>query len=275
MNELFVGSCFAEDDFQKVCELLLARRGFDLTMYKDQCVKRRIASRVRAWGFQEAGPYLEVLARDDCEVDALLAAISIHVSQFFRNPRVFALLEKYVLPELIRAAMQRSDRLLRVWSVGCASGEEPYSVALLLHTLKPAELKVSIVGTDISQPILHQARQACFDPLRLTEVPPRLRTEYFVPEGRGFRLQESIRRMVTFHENNVLDVASYPPADLILCRNVLIYLSRDDQDRILKRFAELLPGWGRLVLGTAENILGEARSLFRSCSPAERIYQPR
>lgn len=275
MNELFVGSCFAEADFQKVCELLLARRGFNLNMYKDQCVKRRIASRVRARGFQDAGPYLEILERDEGEVDALLAAISIHVSQFFRNPRVFALLEKQVLPELIEAAMQRADRQLRVWSVGCASGEEPYSVALLLHALKPAELQVSIVGTDISRPILQQARKACFDGLRLTEVPQQFRSEFFVAEGQSFRLRETIRQMVRFYENNVLDVANYPSADLILCRNLLIYLSREDQDRILKRFAELLPAWGRLVLGTAENLLGEARSLFRPCSPTERIYQPR
>jgi len=274
MHGPFVGSSFAEADFQKVCELLLTRRGFDLSMYKDQCVKRRIASRVRARGFSEAAPYLAVLDRDDSEIDILLAAISIHVSQFFRNPGVFALLEKQVLPELIQAAMQRNDRHLKVWSVGCASGEEPYSLALLLHELKPPGLKVSIVGTDISRPILEKARDACFEALRLKEVPDRVRDDYFIRDGRCYRPVEQIRSMVEFSENNILNLENFPVADLILCRNVLIYLAREDQDRILKRFAGLLPPWGFLVLGSAENMLGESRGLFQMCFPAERIYQP-
>jgi len=254
---------------------LLEKRGFDLSMYKDQCIKRRIASRVRARGFQNAAPYLKLLATEESELDALLAAISIHVSQFFRNPEVFAQLEKRVLPEMIRAAMRRKDPQLKVWSVGCASGEEPYSLALLLHELKPRGLKVSIVGTDISLPILQQAREARFAEMRLNQVPRRVREEYFVQEGQHYRLMEKIRGMVDFYPSNILDEESFPAADLILCRNVLIYLSRDDQDRILKRFAELLPDWGRLVLGSAENLLGAARGLFVTELPAERIYQLR
>jgi chemotaxis protein methyltransferase CheR len=271
----FVGSSFVEAEFSKVCELLLAKRGFDLSMYKDQCVKRRIASRIRARGFQQADPYLELLARDETEVDALLAAISIHVSQFFRNPAVFALLEKQVLPEMIQTVRQSSDRQLKVWSVGCASGEEPYSLALLLHELKPDDLRVSIVGTDISPPILQQARGACFDALRLSEVPRRVLDAYFVQEAGHFRLLEPIRSMVTFSRNNILADEEYPPADLILCRNVLIYFSREEQDRILLRFARMLPAWGRLVLGRSENMLGEARGRYVSSYPAERIYQLR
>lgn len=271
----FVGSSFAEEDFREVCRLLLEKRGFDLSMYKDQCVKRRIASRVRARGFQHALPYLELLGQDDLEIDALLAAISIHVSQFFRNPEVFALLEKQILPNLIEAAMLRSDPQLRAWSVGCASGEEPYSLALLLHELKPSGLKVSIIGTDISRPILEKAREACFDMQRLKEVPQQVRDRYFIQDGERYRLVEPIRDMVVFQENNILDLENFPDVDLILCRNVLIYLAREDQDRILKRFASLLPPWGRLVLGRSENMLGEARGLFRPSFPAERIYQPR
>jgi chemotaxis protein methyltransferase CheR len=271
----FVGSSFAEADYRKVCELLLEKRGLDLSVYKDQCIKRRIASRIRARGFHQADPYLELLNRDEAEVDALLAAISIHVSQFFRNPAVFALLKKQILPGLIQAARQRSDRHLKVWSVGCASGEEPYSLALLLHELMPDEITVSIVGTDISSPILQQARDACFDVLRLSEVPQRVRDDYFIQDGGRYRLVDQIRSMVEFQENNILDVENYPAADLVLCRNVLIYLSREEQDRILLRFANLLPTWGRLVLGRSENILGEARGQFVASNPAERIYQLR
>lgn len=271
----FVGSQFDEEDFRRICELLLEKRGFDLSMYKNQCVKRRVASRVRARGFESAPPYLELLLRDDAEIDTLMAAISIHVSQFFRNPEVFAVLEKQVLPGLIGAALRRSDPHLRVWSVGCSSGEEPYSLALLLHELKPPQLKVSIAASDISGPILQQARSACFDRARLEAVPRRVQEQYFVVDGEKLCLREPICGMVEFIEHNILQGGGEPPADLILCRNVLIYFSREDQERILQRFAELLPPWGALVLGSAENLLGEVRGRFSLTHPAERIYRPR
>src|SRR5690606_4436475 len=101
--------------------------GVDLGMYKDRCIKRRIAIRVRARGFQAPGPYLAVLRREPDEVTALLTALTIHVSQFFRNPSTFAVLEKVVLPELAARAREDGGREVRLWSLGCAAGEEPYS----------------------------------------------------------------------------------------------------------------------------------------------------
>jgi chemotaxis methyl-accepting protein methylase len=133
-----------------VCRILLAKRGFDLAMYKDRCVKRRVATRVRARGFSEPRPYLALLERDEAELDALLAALTIHVTQFFRNPSTFALLEQQVLPALLHRVQAEGRQKLRLWSVGCASGEEPYSLALLMRELAPPEVKVDILGTDIS-----------------------------------------------------------------------------------------------------------------------------
>lgn len=269
----FVGSEFPEEDFRAVRELLLEKRGFDLGMYRDHCIKRRIATRVRALGFHSAGPYLDILRRSEPELDALLAALSIHVSQFFRNPSTFATLEKSILPDLIRRAGKTGRKELRFWSVGCAGGEEPYSLALLLDELAPRTLQVSILATDISPPVLEQARQGVFDPLRLTEVPETVRDGYFTEEGRNYRLAERICKMVQFQRHDILASLEYPAADLILCRNVLIYFSREKQEHILTRFAEALPPGGFLVLGRAETVLGEARQLFQAESSVERIYR--
>jgi chemotaxis protein methyltransferase CheR len=271
----FVGSEFPEADFQAVREILLARRGFDLGLYKDRCLKRRIATRVRARGFSEAGPYVELLGRDEAEVDALLAALTIHVSQFFRNPSTFAVLERTILPELLRRALSSQGRLVRLWSVGCAGGEEPYSLALLVSELAPGEARVTILGTDVSAPVLERARAGLFDPQRLAEVPPEVRQRCFIREGSAFRLAGEIRRLVEFRRHNVLTETDYPPADLILCRNVLIYFSREEQEKILLRFAASLPAGGFLVLGKAEMLLGEARRLFSVECAAERIYRRR
>lgn len=271
----FVGSNFSEDDFLAVRALLLEKRGFDLGMYKDACMKRRIAARVRALGFNRATPYLAVLQESETEVDTLIAALSIHVSQFFRNPEIFALLEREILPQLLRWPPAGLETGLRIWSIGCAGGEEPYSLALICHQLRPPGLKLSILGTDISQPILAQAQAASYDSLRLSEVPSTVRERYFTSFGRTLQLHESIRRMVEFREHNILSSEEYPAADLVLLRNVLIYFSRADQDRILNRLAECMPAGGVLVLGNAENMLGSARERFALEYPAERIYRRR
>jgi chemotaxis protein methyltransferase CheR len=269
----FVGREFPEAEFREVCRILLAKRGFDLTMYKDRCVKRRIATRVRARGFSEPRPYLALLERDEAELDALLAALTIHVTQFFRNPSTFALLEQQILPSLLRRVQTEGRRKLRLWSVGCASGEEPYSLALLMRELASPEVKVDILGTDISLAILESARDGLYDLQRLAEVPADLRERYFLPEGRGYRLSESIRRMVRFEQHDMLTAPAYPRADLIICRNALIYFSREEQENILQRFAEALPVGGILVLGKAEMLLPRSRRLFAAECLGERVYR--
>lgn len=269
----FVGSEFPEAEFRELCRILLAKRGFDLAMYKDRCIKRRIATRIRACGFSEARPYLALVEAEEAELDALLAALTIHVTQFFRNPSTFALLERQVLPELQRRVQAEGRSTLQLWSVGCASGEEPYSLALLMQELALPEVKVDILGTDISAAILERARQGLYDPQRLVEVPAAVRERYFTPEGTGFRLAESVRQLVRFEQHDMLTAPAYPPADLIICRNVLIYFSRQEQENILQRFAAALPVGGILVLGKAEMLLGQSRRLFAAECPSERIYR--
>lgn len=266
------GGELSDEEFAAIGELLRERRHFDLGCYKDNCIRRRIAKRFRVLGLDGAAPYLEVLRRNEDELDALLAALTVHVTQFFRNPSTFAVLGKKVLPEILERARRVGQRDVRLWSVGCASGEEPYSLALLLDEIASG-LPVSILGTDLSREILQKAREGFYDPLRLTEVPPVVRSRYFVPERMGFRLAEEIRSRVKFERHDIVTEVPYPSADLILCRNVLIYFSRQEQEGILCRFAAALREGGWLVLGKAETLLGEARTLFSSEHPGDRIYR--
>lgn len=269
----FVGSEFPDDAFAEVRRLLLERRNFDIGMYKDRCLKRRIASRVRALGLHDPQAYLQCLRQDAAEVDALMTALTIHVSQFFRNPSMFAALERSVLPGLLSQARAEGRSALRLWSAGCSSGEEPYSLALVVDALGKIEVPVQILATDLSPAILEVARAGLFDPQRLAEVPAAVQKKYFTPVGARLALDEKLRARVRFSCHNLLTAPDYPRSDLILCRNVLIYFSREEQEKILGRFAAVLPPDGVLVLGKAEMLLGEARGLFRIESPAERIYR--
>lgn len=272
-NAPFVGADFPDDAYTRICELLQARRAFDIGSYKDRCVKRRMAGRVRARDCRDAYSYLELLRRDEDELDTLLSTLTIHVSHFFRNPSTYRVLEATVLPELLARAQQRPDKTLRLWSAGCSSGEEPYSLALLLQELATEGLRVEITATDVSPRILEQAASGEFDAQRLCEIPDRVRETYFERlDASRFRLRDEIRSQVRFLQHNLLVDAPHAEADLILCRNVLIYFSREEQAQILRRFATALWPGGYLVLGRAETLTGDERNLFRSAYPVERIY---
>jgi len=273
-NAPFVGADFPDDAYASICELLQARRAFDIGSYKDRCVKRRMAGRVRARDCRDAYSYLELLRRDEDELDTLLSTLTIHVSHFFRNPSTYRVLEATVLPELLTRARQRPDKTLRLWSAGCSSGEEPYSLALLLQELATRDVRVEITATDVSPRILALAEAGEFDAQRLGEIPDRVRETYFVRlEGTRFRLRDEIRSKVRFLRQNLLVDVPHTEVDLILCRNVLIYFSREEQAQILRRFAAALNPGGYLVLGRAETLTGDERNLFRSVYPVERIYR--
>lgn len=278
MNEIvsetigpFIGSDFTDGEFDEVRRVLLAEREFDLGMYKDRCIKRRIATRVRALGFTSAESYIELLKENPDEVEALMRALSVHVSHFFRNPSTFEALQKRIFPELFTRLSAKREPV-RIWSAGCATGEEPYSLALLLDRDFP-DSDFSILGTDLSPAAVEQATSATFPENRLDEVSPELLQRSFRKEGRSYLLAKEIRSHVTFKVHDILSLSDYPACDLILCRNVLIYFAREDQERIMDRFHSALNPGGYLVLGKAETLQGRARKSFMSECPIERIYR--
>jgi chemotaxis protein methyltransferase CheR len=268
----FVGSDLADNELELLRRLLLEERGLDLGSYKEGCIKRRIAIRVRARGCSAFAAYLELLRRERGEMDRLLATLSIHVSHFFRNPSTFTALRQHLLPELLHQFAQQ-NRPLRIWSAGCASGEEPYSLALLLAELHLPRQGVSLLATDLSPDVLALARAALYDRARLAEVQAPLLQRFFSTEGDKYRLREEIRRMVVFRQHDLLREAPFPAAELILCRNAMIYFSRAEQEKILARFAAALPEHGFLVLGRSEALVGAGRNFFQVESAAERIYR--
>ena len=268
----FIGGDVLDAAYLQISEILQAQQGFSLAGYKARSIKRRIAARIRAVGMTGTEPYIVLLAESPDEQQKLLTALSIHVSHFFRNPSTYRELKKKVLPVLLQRSRVNHSKL-RIWSIGCAYGEEPYSLALLLQRFLLPSDQLAIIATDLSSAALQRAKAGQYDPSRLTEVPERLLREYFQPQGKEYRLAEEIRKMVQFFRHDILSEQPFYRADLILCRNVLIYFSREQQRRILQILAAALPAGGFLVLGRAETLVTSCRELFRCINPAERIYQ--
>ena len=269
-------SDISSEAFNTILNILKSRRGFNLDIYKNKCIQRRIAIRIRKTGCATAREYAELLMRDGAEPDHLLKVLTVHVSQFFRNPATFEKLRTDIFPLLFSRSEQEVRKSIKILSVGCAGGEEPYSIALLLKDFFPqlmARCKVTILATDVDQEVLETARAGIYRQERLTDIPPDTMTRWFTPERGGSRLAEEIREMVTFRQGDLFDLDSLPASDLILCRNVLIYLERNHQEKILKRFGEAPRSGGILVLGKAETLVGESRRYFQTVCPVERIYR--
>jgi chemotaxis protein methyltransferase CheR len=266
----------SDEAFDLIKNTLKTASGFDLDIYKDKCVRRRIAIRVRATHCHTAEEYGELLRQSREEKALLLKVLTIHVSQFFRNPSTFAKLKEEIVPYLLDLRESEGERGVTCWSVGCAGGEEPYSLAMIIRDIcqeRGCRTKVRILATDVNANILEAARQGIYDAERLTEVSERDRERWLQLRGDRYHLLPEIKDMVAFERGDLSDTGSYPFCDLILCRNVLIYFERRYQEIILNRFADVLGQGGILVVGKSETLFGAIRSRFKTVCPIERIYR--
>lgn len=261
--------------FRALMEKITRESGFRCASYKDKCLRRRIAVRMRASGSVTAQEYAGVLDADPREYERLLRSLTVNVTKFFRNWDSYASIGSRVVPSLFEMGGE-----IRIWSAGCASGEEPYSLAILMHkhaveTHREARLEqVSIVGTDIDSDSLGAAERAIYGESALAETPADLRTRYFEEMAGLYSVIPPAKKLVEFER---ADLLSDPPplqnVQLLVCRNVIIYFEREAQDALFGVFHRALAPGGYLVLGKVETLLGEARSLFTPVNSRERIFR--
>jgi len=251
-----------------------ASGGFLCTGYKERCLRRRIAVRMRARGTHRYAEYEALLRRDPAEYQRLLDTVTINVSKFFRNPEVWRALEQHVLPTLF----QHDGGEVRVWSAGCAGGEEPYTVAIMLqeyaerHGLQARVDRFRIRATDIDRESLAAAGRAEYGDFAFTEAPDGMRQRWF--EGpRQARLRPEIRQRVQFETVDLLRDRLPSGQNLVFCRNVIIYFEREVQEELFQRFHEALAPGGFLVLGKVETLFGPAATAFRAVANRERIFR--
>jgi chemotaxis methyl-accepting protein methylase len=270
--------------WETIHRLLIERHGLDLKPYKESYLKRRLLVRIRALRLQGMEAYATYLRRHPEETGRLQKALSIKVTSFFRNRACFTFLEETVVPDLLRRSTSRSTRV-SVWSAGCATGEEPYSLAALFASaldrgIKPlsqkesAKAQIRITATDVDEAALETARRAAFPGRAFLGASPGEAARYFDMKPDGLALPSvRLRRMVRFQRESLLEPTERRDLDLIVCRNVLIYFSLGHQERVLGRFAEALSAGGYLVLGRVERLFGEARALFEVVSARDRVYR--
>jgi chemotaxis methyl-accepting protein methylase len=267
-----------DDDaaFALLSRQITTASGFALAAYKDKCIRRRIAVRMRACGVHTYQDYGALLGGSPPESERLRDALTINVTRFYRNAETWSLIRRVLLPELLGGP--RGE--LRAWSAGCASGEEPYTLVVLAADYLDREgrgdelARVTVDATDIDRVSLERARAGCYRSEGLAELPADLAERYFEAAGPCRRVVERARRRVLVRH---LDLSTEPPPrleyNLILCRNVVIYFDRAVQERVFQIFAGALAPGGFLVLGKVETLFGPARDRLTLVDPRERIYR--
>ncbi len=255
-----------------------AARGFRCDAYKESCLRRRLAVRMRACGVHTFEQYAERLQEDATEYDRLLETLTINVTKFYRNADTWDRLSTAVIPDLLA---RRGGRV-RCWSAGCSSGEEAYTLATLLLEAKrngdPVhELDGCIDATDFDLGSLEKAEEGRYQEEAFDEMPDVLTVRYFNRERDHpgvLSVAEPVRRLVRFTRHNVTkDPPPKPPYDLILFRNVVIYFDRPTQERIFAQMADALTSGGVFILGKVETLFGHAREVLELEDVRERVYR--
>lgn len=263
------------ESLEALLDYVRTQSGIDFNQYKRPTIMRRLQRRMAATGAVTIDDYIHYLQQHADEPARLVASFLINVTEFFRDSAFFAHLSEHVLPDVIARAREEPGHELRVWSAGCATGEEPYSVAILLAELLGDEvdgLSVRIFATDVDADAVMFARRGIYPAAALASIPDALKARYFVPVENGYEITKRVRSLVVFGEHDLGQRAPFPHIDLVLCRNVLIYFTSELQKRALQLFAFALRDGGYLVLGNAETPNPLAR-YFVSVHPHFKIYR--
>lgn len=268
-----------KEDKNKTFQLLLDKikevRGLDFRHYHQDLLKRRVAIRLRANNIGTYWEYLMLLMSTPEEYDKLFEVLCINVSEFFRDPEVWKSIIS-IFENLIRQKKESGDNSIRIWSAGCANGEEPYSIAIILKQLLQSEATnfcVEIFATDVDKKSLKAAEKAEYAREFLKNVNKNLLRRHFYFDGRTYRLNDEIRNMVNFQNQDLTSQDLIKDTDVVFCRNVFIYFDRDLQEQLLMKFYNALKPNGYLIMGKAETLISEAKEIFQEIDFASRIYK--
>jgi len=260
---------------EKVLILLRIKTGHDFSLYKKNTIYRRIERRLSIHHIDKIVSYVRYLQENPHEVDLLFKELLIGVTSFFRDPEAWQQLREKALPALF--ATISNGRMLRAWSVGCSTGEEAYSLAIVfkevLEQIKPAEnFSLRIFATDLDQDAIDTARRGIFPVNIVADISPERLQRFFIKEGDTYRVCKEIREMVTFASQNVIMHPPFTKLDILICRNLQIYLTPELQKKLISLFHYSLNPGGLLFLGSAESI-GTLNDLFSPLYAKARIFR--
>jgi chemotaxis protein methyltransferase CheR len=257
--------------FQKVKKMIYETSGLDCSGYRDEYLHRRFKIRLRATGSDNYGKYIVYLRKNLEEFQNLLNDLTINYTTFFRDVDVYAYLQKTLLPKILL-----SSNHVRIWSAGCATGEEPYSLAILAHKVLGQSIDshvVTVYASDFDKDALAKAEAGVYLQKQLSFLDTFSINKFFTKDGENCRVNDFVKRMVRFEHVDLNTPCLHQNIDLILCRNVMIYFSKESQQKIHMNFYNSLKDGGYFITGKSEILTGEPSTKFQPIDLLARVYQ--
>ncbi len=250
------GESGAMSDYEQFIQGIKRKTGIDLALYKEAQMKRRLTSLYEKKGFKNFVDFYAALDKDRDLMNEFLDRMTINVSEFYRNGKRWEILQNKIFPKLLQ-----TNSKLKIWSAACSTGEEPYSLAMVLSHHQPLS-HIRIQATDLDENVIQKAKLGLYPERSLAEVPKDVQAKYFTKEGVFYRVNEDVKRTVTFKKHNLLKDPYESNFDLIVCRNVMIYFTEEAKDQIYENFSKSLRTGGILFVGSTEQIFNPARYGF-------------
>jgi chemotaxis protein methyltransferase CheR len=268
-----------KEDKDRTFQLLLSKikddRGLDFKHYHQDLLKRRIALRIRATGINTYSEYLRLLIKNPAEYEKLFEVLCINVSEFFRDPEVWGKVKSF-FQEILCLKTNAGDKSIRIWSAGCANGEEPYTIAIKLKNILKADILnfcVEIIATDVDNKSLKLAERGRFPKEAVKNVSEKYLTKYFDLIDGGYCVKDELKKLVTFKYLDLTSQELVENVDVVFCRNVFIYFDRSLQEQLLMKFYKALKTDGCLIMGKSETLVAEAKEIFEEIDFSARLYR--
>lgn len=261
--------------YELLKKIITENTGFNCEYYKEAHFKRRINVRVRATNSDSYGAYLKLLKKDPGEYGHLVETLTVNVSEFFRNPETFKIIEKEIIPSIVKCRSESLIRSIRIWSAGCAAGEEAYSLAILLHRVLKTDFnkyRIRITGTDIDAQSLEKAKKGTYSENSLKNIDASIKEHYFLKQGEEYQVIDQLKNITHFKRHDLISGPIINHFDIIICRNVMIYFKKEIQEQLQLNFYQSLEKGGFFVIGKAETLLGTASCFFKPYNTRERLY---
>lgn len=247
-------------DYEKFKVQVFSLTHINLDSYKERQMKRRIDALIAKNKYRGYADYVDALKQNAELLEEFINYLTINVSEFYRNPDQWKVLEHDILPGLVKT----SQKTLKIWSAACSTGDEPYSLAMVLGKFMPLH-NISILATDIDKQVLEKARLGLYSEKSIAGLPVEYKNKYFTTVGKNsYQISEEIKKCVTFKQHDLLKEAYPTNCDLILCRNVLIYFTDEAKNMIYQKFNSSLRSGGVLFVGSTEQIINYKAMNFMS-----------
>lgn len=240
-------------DYQMFIQKVKNKTGIDLSLYKEAQMKRRLTSLYEKNGFSSFQDFFQGMTQNQDLLYAFLDRMTINVSEFYRNQKRWEVLEKKIFPQLLN-----NNKPLKIWSAACSTGEEPYTIAMVLSNFLPLT-QIKILATDIDENAIQRAKIGVYQERSLQEVPDAMKRKYFKKENNHYIVSDEIKNTITFKKHNLLADRYDSNFDLIVCRNVLIYFTEEAKNLIYKKFSQALKQNGVLFVGSTEQIFNASQ----------------